>query len=267
MMDMLRSLVIHGGAVKSNVDSTQQKCDSTLNVSFLRYYGVALLTSLNISFGWFLDQQLRRYMRSLMRQAVYGWRLSISVALVIVAGPSLVGGELLILEPLILREMLETLIIHNFGTSSNLVCCVHGSLSYYIPITETGINPARSFGAVVVYNKEKAWEDMGIFWFGPFIGATFAAIYHQFVLKGGAARAYGERYEQLEFHKKVSQHYEMLHHAWKLKLPKNKLFLLHPKLQPKWLAIGEDAQKNLNRHLKKKCSCLVLKKAAEGEQR
>ncbi|MCL7026196.1 hypothetical protein MKW94_004030 [Papaver nudicaule] len=60
-----------------------------------------------------------------------------------------------------------------------------------IPITGTGINPARSFGAAVVYNKAKAWDEMGIFWFGPFIGATFAAIYHQFVLRGGAARAYG----------------------------------------------------------------------------
>ncbi|RZC76364.1 hypothetical protein C5167_000425 [Papaver somniferum] len=60
-----------------------------------------------------------------------------------------------------------------------------------IPITGTGINPARSFGAAVVYNKAKAWDDMGIFWFGPFIGAAFAAVYHQFVLRGGAARAYG----------------------------------------------------------------------------
>ncbi|KAI3925206.1 hypothetical protein MKW92_024045, partial [Papaver armeniacum] len=59
-----------------------------------------------------------------------------------------------------------------------------------IPITETGINPARSFGVVVVYNKAKAWEDMGIFWFGPFVGAAFAVIYPQFVLRGGAARAY-----------------------------------------------------------------------------
>ncbi|RZC78037.1 hypothetical protein C5167_002269 [Papaver somniferum] len=187
---------------------------------------------------------------------VYGWRLSISVALVIVVGPSLIGGELLLLEILAPLPIWFAVFMVHLAT---------------IPITETGINPAGSFGAVVVYNKEKAWEDMvvvqGIFWFGPFVGAAFAAIYHQFVLRGGAAIAYGERCEQLEFQKKVSQHYEMLHHAWKLKMPKHKLFLLHPKLQPKWLAIGEDAQKNLNRHLKKKCSCLVLKKAAEGDQR
>jgi aquaporin PIP len=28
-----------------------------------------------------------------------------------------------------------------------------------IPITGTGINPARSLGAAVIYNKEKAWDD------------------------------------------------------------------------------------------------------------
>lgn len=28
-----------------------------------------------------------------------------------------------------------------------------------IPITGTGINPARSLGAAVIYDKKKAWDD------------------------------------------------------------------------------------------------------------
>ncbi|KAI3778314.1 hypothetical protein L2E82_07516 [Cichorium intybus] len=58
-----------------------------------------------------------------------------------------------------------------------------------IPITGTGINPARSLGAAVIYNKEKAWDDQWIFWVGPLIGAAIAAFYHQFILRAGAARA------------------------------------------------------------------------------
>ncbi|RAK50810.1 hypothetical protein DJ021_18540, partial [Phenylobacterium hankyongense] len=60
-----------------------------------------------------------------------------------------------------------------------------------IPITGTGINPARSFGAAVIYNKEKAWDDQWIFWVGPFIGAAAAAIYHQYLLRAGAIKALG----------------------------------------------------------------------------
>lgn len=60
-----------------------------------------------------------------------------------------------------------------------------------IPITGTGINPARSFGAAVIYNKEKAWDDQWIFWVGPFVGAAIAAIYHQFVLRAAAIKALG----------------------------------------------------------------------------
>jgi aquaporin PIP len=60
-----------------------------------------------------------------------------------------------------------------------------------IPITGTGINPARSFGAAVIYNKDKAWDDQWIFWVGPFIGAAIAAFYHQFILRAGAIKALG----------------------------------------------------------------------------
>ncbi|KAF5475869.1 hypothetical protein F2P56_007630 [Juglans regia] len=60
-----------------------------------------------------------------------------------------------------------------------------------IPITGTGINPARSFGAAVIYGKDKAWNDQWIFWVGPFIGAAIAAFYHQYILRAGAAKALG----------------------------------------------------------------------------
>ncbi|KAE8783500.1 plasma membrane intrinsic protein PIP2 [Hordeum vulgare] len=60
-----------------------------------------------------------------------------------------------------------------------------------IPITGTGINPARSLGAAVMYNQHKAWKDHWIFWVGPLLGATVAALYHRFVLRGEAAKALG----------------------------------------------------------------------------
>ncbi|KAM6593307.1 hypothetical protein CsatA_001010 [Cannabis sativa] len=60
-----------------------------------------------------------------------------------------------------------------------------------IPITGTGINPARSFGAAVIFNQEKPWNDHWIFWVGPFIGAAIAAFYHQFVLRAAAVKALG----------------------------------------------------------------------------
>ncbi|KAM1333541.1 hypothetical protein ACFX15_009086 [Malus domestica] len=60
-----------------------------------------------------------------------------------------------------------------------------------IPITGTGINPARSLGAAVIYNNDKAWNDQWIFWVGPFIGAAIAALYHQYILRAGAVKALG----------------------------------------------------------------------------
>ncbi|MBA0619630.1 hypothetical protein Godav_028782 [Gossypium davidsonii] len=52
-----------------------------------------------------------------------------------------------------------------------------------IPITGTGINPARSLGAALIYNKDQAWDDHWIFWVGPLIGAALAALYHQIVIR------------------------------------------------------------------------------------
>lgn len=45
-----------------------------------------------------------------------------------------------------------------------------------ISITGTGINPARSLGAAIIYNKGNAWNDMWISWVGPFIGVTLAIL-------------------------------------------------------------------------------------------
>ncbi|XVF59831.1 hypothetical protein PTKIN_Ptkin07bG0307000 [Pterospermum kingtungense] len=58
-----------------------------------------------------------------------------------------------------------------------------------IPITGTGINPARSLGAAVIYNDEKTWDDQWIFWVGPLTGALAAAAYHQYILRASAIKA------------------------------------------------------------------------------
>ncbi|KAI0500029.1 hypothetical protein KFK09_018237 [Dendrobium nobile] len=60
-----------------------------------------------------------------------------------------------------------------------------------IPITGTGINPARSLGAAVIYNQHSAWHNHWIFWVGPFVGALAAAAYHQYILRAAAIKALG----------------------------------------------------------------------------
>ncbi|XP_028770485.1 probable aquaporin PIP1-4 [Neltuma alba] len=52
-----------------------------------------------------------------------------------------------------------------------------------IPVTGTGINPARSLGAALIFNKHQAWHDHWIFWVGPLLGAALAALYHQIVIR------------------------------------------------------------------------------------
>ncbi|KAF0917984.1 hypothetical protein E2562_021681 [Oryza meyeriana var. granulata] len=63
-----------------------------------------------------------------------------------------------------------------------------------IPITGTGINPARSLGPAVVYNGSKAWSEQWMFWVGPFAGAAAAMLYHQYILRGAAAKAFASSY-------------------------------------------------------------------------
>ncbi|EEE60347.1 hypothetical protein OsJ_13461 [Oryza sativa Japonica Group] len=61
-----------------------------------------------------------------------------------------------------------------------------------IPITGTGINPARSLGPALVLGlgTTKAWSHLWIFWVGPFAGAAAAMIYHHYILRGAAAKAF-----------------------------------------------------------------------------
>jgi glycerol uptake facilitator-like aquaporin len=43
-----------------------------------------------------------------------------------------------------------------------------------IPITGTGINPARSFGAAVIYNENKAWDDQVCTTYPSLFGSFFS---------------------------------------------------------------------------------------------
>lgn len=58
-----------------------------------------------------------------------------------------------------------------------------------IPITGTGINPARSLATNLIYRgTAEAMDDLWIFWVGPFLGALAAAVYHKYVLRAGAVK-------------------------------------------------------------------------------
>ncbi|KAM0014423.1 putative major intrinsic protein [Helianthus debilis subsp. tardiflorus] len=52
-----------------------------------------------------------------------------------------------------------------------------------IPVTGTGINPARSLGTAIIYDRKQAWDEHWIFWAGPFTGAAIAAAYHQILIR------------------------------------------------------------------------------------
>ncbi|TVT96987.1 hypothetical protein EJB05_00230, partial [Eragrostis curvula] len=63
-----------------------------------------------------------------------------------------------------------------------------------IPITGTGINPARSLGPAVVVHHRAVWKDQWIFWAGPLVGAAIAVWKDQWRFRGAfAARAFDSR--------------------------------------------------------------------------
>lgn len=53
-----------------------------------------------------------------------------------------------------------------------------------IPITGTGINPAKSLGVAIIYDRSHAWDDQWIFWVGPLVGAALASLYHMLIIRG-----------------------------------------------------------------------------------
>ncbi|KMZ66593.1 hypothetical protein ZOSMA_292G00110 [Zostera marina] len=52
-----------------------------------------------------------------------------------------------------------------------------------ITIGGTSINPARSFGAAVIYNNHKAWTELWVFILGPLIGSFIATGFHQIIIR------------------------------------------------------------------------------------
>ncbi|CAI0471468.1 unnamed protein product [Linum tenue] len=46
-----------------------------------------------------------------------------------------------------------------------------------IPVTGTGINPARSFGAAVIYNQDKAWDDHVRIQFNAFLPSSVFLVF------------------------------------------------------------------------------------------
>jgi hypothetical protein len=49
-----------------------------------------------------------------------------------------------------------------------------------IPVDNCSINPARSFGVSAISG---VWKNQEVFWFGPYLGATAAAIVYTYVLE------------------------------------------------------------------------------------
>ena len=47
-----------------------------------------------------------------------------------------------------------------------------------VPLTGTGINPARTFGPALVNGR---WDDFWVYLIGPLIGAALAALSYQFL--------------------------------------------------------------------------------------
>ena len=63
---------------------------------------------------------------------------------------------------------------------------VTGAHFIAIPVDNCSINPARSFGVSAVSGY---WNDHHVFWFGPYLGSTFAAILYYHIFEVGNVSA------------------------------------------------------------------------------
>ncbi|XLT51080.1 hypothetical protein HN873_043684, partial [Arachis hypogaea] len=62
------------------------------------------------------------------------------------------------------------------ATASDCVCCLLSPIGT-IPITETGINPVRSLGAAIIFNRDHAWNDQHISPWFPIKTLMFPILY------------------------------------------------------------------------------------------
>jgi len=69
-----------------------------------------------------------------------------------------------------------------------ITCCHLMSL----PITGTSLNPTRSFASAVIASNvpgcNYVWDNMWIFWLGPFTGGVLGAVLYEYVFKDGGRK-------------------------------------------------------------------------------
>lgn len=52
-----------------------------------------------------------------------------------------------------------------------------------IPVDGGCMNPVRSFGPAVIFNRNSVWHDQWIFWFGPLVGAIIGALAYELAFR------------------------------------------------------------------------------------
>jgi aquaporin PIP len=70
----------------------------------------------------------------------------------------------------------------HISTVAPLVIGLAVTVSHFtaIPVDNCSINPARSFGVAAISGN---WNDHWVFWFGPYLGATAAALCYTYLFQ------------------------------------------------------------------------------------